>query len=713
MFFELLFGDQEGWFTVATTHPDMPKTTFKQSFFVWPDEFLKVENHILKYEEKLNVYFCVNLLENPQRIKANALPSNFIWSDLDGVSPDSELLKTIPPGILVSSSDDKWQAYWRTTTKLEPRLAENYSRRMAYYVGADKSGWDLTQLMRVPLTTNFKYKNKPGIDIVRALETQAPPALFDTVLPMVEDEKPPPGYSEMPNLNELPIDEAVIYKYRTALNKSVFSIAYFQEPGYDDDWSTLVWKLIHICFEAGMEPEEVFAVMLGAPCNKYARDGRPPEHLWRDVTKAHKSYIAYGGEDGFTALEMLELVKEPHSTTFIDQYKDWAVEATDAVEEYHELAAAMLLSAVIANSVTIETQYDKISPNLWGMLLGDSTLTRKTTAMKMAVDFVMAIDPEMIVATEGSAEGILEALAVRPNKTSVFFKDEISGLFESMRRKEYLSGMPETLTQLYDCPPVFRRKLRKETISIEHPIFIFFGGGVRDRVYESVNEEYVTSGFLPRFLVVSGDPDFERIKPTGPPTEIGTNKRSLILARIADIYELYSTEVVAKIGGQKVRMPQRFVADPTLDAWKMFQDFELRMDKLAAESSIRAMAQPTFSRLSKSMLKLSVLFAAERQVPADNKIIVEEGDVLNAAWYIQRWGRHSIQLITNAGTLPRERMMEKVYKIIVDKPGILRGSIMKRYKLDKRDADLILGTLEERGLVTKERSGTGWRYWPT
>ena len=54
-----------------------------------------------------------------------------------------------------------------------------------------------------------------------------------------------------------------------------------------------------------------------------------------------------------------------------------------AVPEFHDLSAFILLSAVIANSVRLETSYGPFVPNLWGMILGDSTLTRKTTAMRM------------------------------------------------------------------------------------------------------------------------------------------------------------------------------------------------------------------------------------------------------------------------------------------------------------------------------------------
>ena len=258
---------------------------------------------------------------------------------------------------------------------------------------------------------------------------------------------------------------------------------------------------------------------------------------------------------------------------------------------------------------TFDTSYGLMVPNLWGLILGDSTLSRKTTAMRMMMDIIAGLDSDMILATDGSAEGLLSGLSTRPNKTSIFYKDEISGFFDSMNKKDYLAGMAETLTALYDVPAIFTRRLRKETIIIESPAFVLFGGGVRDRVYETINEEYVLSGFLPRFLVVSGETDMSRLRPTGPATDVGIAKRSALVGAFADLYESYATDVTTTIGGQKMRLPSRIVASLTDDAWMKYAELETLMVIKASESTLSQMALPTFERLSKSMLKLSMVLA--------------------------------------------------------------------------------------------------------
>jgi Protein of unknown function (DUF3987) len=707
-FFELLFGTDHGYLCIATTDPKVPKTSFTQKFFEWPREAIKTENFILSNQVKKNVYFCINLLSKRERLKKNCLPTNLVWAELDEVNPDD--IEGIPPPIVIRSSPGKWQAIWRMTTSLDPYDAERYSRRMTYYVGADKSGWDLGQLFRVPYTQNYKYDTSPEIVLERALETKAEAAIFEKAVPAPPEETANLGLA-VPSSEVLVTPEEIIAKYQYRLDLAKFTAWYSYEPAEDEDWSKILWTLEVNCFRAGMSAEEVFVLAKTAACNKFARDGRPIEHLWKDVLKAGEAFGNVTPEKEL--LTMPKLVDEPTADgDFIADYKDWACEATDAVSEFHELSAMVMLSAIVAASVRLETSYGNIAPNLWGLVLGDSTVTRKSTSMKMAVDLLSSLEPELILATDGSVEGLLSGMANRPNKVSVFFRDEVSGLFDSINKRDYLSSMPETLAHLYDVPPIYSRLLRKEVIRIESPAFVFFGGGITERVYQCVTEDWIESGFMPRFLIVGGDFDQGGMRPTGPPTELGISKRAAIQSRLADFYEHYAAEVPTKIGPEQMFMPPRIMADLTVDAWKRYQDIESQLTISGYESLVRNTALPTFDRMARSILKMGMILACTRQVPdATNHIKVEESDIINAAWYAQKWGQHSVDLILNAGKAPREKYIDRVYKKILNNPGILRGTLMQHLHLTKREADDILGTLEERGQVRSEKAGRGRTYW--
>jgi predicted transcriptional regulator len=706
-FFELLFGTTEGFLCIACSDPKAPKIAFTQRFFEWPRESLKVEDYILKQEGKHNVYFCVNLLAERERKKTHCLPTDILWADLDETSPDS--VSKIPPPIVVQSSPNRWQAFWRLTAKIEPYNAERYSRRIAYDIGADRSGWDLTQLLRVPLTHNFKYDPASFIKLERALTPKISVEVFEAALPAPPEEDPELS-------QELPTDviddpDEIIAKYRLHLNMDKFMVKYTHEPELHEDWSSNLWSLEVMCFNAGMKPEEVFVIAKNSACNKYARDSRPVEHLWHEVLKANDKFGVSKTPDK-ELLVMPELVNEPASEdTFIDTYMDWASEATDAIPEFHELSAFIVLSTIVAGSVRLQTSYGPIVPNIWGLVLGDSTITRKSTSMKMAIDLLTTMEPEVILATDGSVEGLLTGLSTRPNKVSVFFRDEVSGLFDSMVKRDYLSSMPETLAHLYDVPPVYSRLLRKEVIRIESPAFIFFGGGITERVYGNISESWIESGFLPRFMVVSGIFKQESLRPTGPPTESNIKKRSKIVNLLADLKETYADEVQIKVAGMPMSTNSRVTAELTTDAWARYQSIENTMTMAGYESLIRNTALPTFDRMARSILKMAIILGASRQRPNDDSIItIEESDVINAAWYAQKWGKYSVELVLNAGKAPREKYIQRVLRKIENEPGILRSRLMQHLHMDKREADSVISTLEERGQIRRDKSGRGERY---
>jgi predicted transcriptional regulator len=504
--------------------------------------------------------------------------------------------------------------------------------------------------------------------------------------------------------------ESILNKYKSKFTET-FAALVTREP--ENDWSSVLWRLIHECAAMGMTEEETFVITWRAPCNKYRRDDRPPEHLWRDILKAYDGLLRTAS---YTAFDFPALVDGPDSRTFVDEYREWAMHCTDAVPDFHNLCCLVGLSAIVSASVKLEVgnvESDQMTPNLWGMLLGDSTLTRKTTAMRFMTDFLINMDRELIIASDSTQEGLLAGIAERPNKASIFYRDEISGLFDAMSRKEYMAGFQEVLTALYDSPKVYLRKLSKQTVVIEQPSFIFLGGGVPSRVYASIGDFFVLSGFLPRFLVSYGEADLKSRKPLGPPSESSIEGRPRIFNKLADLYETYGMEVEAKIGGQKVTVPQRYIAKPTPEAWDRYNELDKVMMREAIESSgaYKDLALPTFDRLSKSMLKIAVILAAIRQRPKASIVAVEEGDMINAAYYIQPWGQNAIKLMTSAGKGSRERLLEKVYDLIEGNPGIFKGEIMRKLHLHTKEATELLQTLEERGMVRKERHGKGYRYW--
>jgi len=718
-FFDYLFSDDIGYVCICTQRPNK-RETFNEHYFKWPTEKVKLLKFIDNAREGHNVWFGINVLSTPKRLKQNCIPQNLVWADLDTCTPDK---LDIPPQCVIESSPGRFQAIWRLDKKLDPERAEDYSKRIAYKyadLGADKTGHDLTQLLRVPGTINYKYdglQSIPEVKLITSFAALLNPSVFEAIEVVYEIETDNGSGPEVPSLDGLPNPEFVIYEYRTKLQATSFPRLYGEEPG--DDWSSDLWALINICVESGMNTEEVFAVALNSKCNKYKRDGRPVSHLWKDVLKAdvqQKQLLTVFEKTAPLQMPQLLTAKESNKVgnSIIHDYLTWASQATDAVEEYHEISCAMLLSALMASGLHVKVEWGKIIPNLWGLILGDTTLTRKTTAMDMAMDFLIEIDPEIIVASDGSPEGILTAVSRRPKMTSVFYRDEVAGLFEMMHKRDYLAGIHETFTKMYDVPKHWPKQLKRETIILQEPVFIFFGGGILEKSYSMISEQFVTSGFIPRFLVVTGYADLDKVRPTGPPRNQNVDKRNELKALFNHLHNTYSegiVEVELEVGTMEIE--REIEAQLTNDAWAKFVEVEQKLIHTAYDSPDRHLAAPTFQRMAFSMLKLATLFAAARQEPTDDgKITVELTDIIEATFFIQKWGKHMVDLLKHAGRSTDEVRLNAVYRTVERIPGILRGEIMARHHLSAPVMDIIQRTLEDRMMVRSEKKGRGYKYWP-
>jgi len=722
-FFERLFQYDEGYAVICTTRPPARRDTFHEEYFQWPKQKQQMVEYIDKIRGTHNVYFCVNIMSVPRRKKENAIPQNLVWADLDTCSPEQV---EIPPQLVIESSPNRYQAIWRLDRKIDPLIAENYSKRIAYMYadqGADKTGHDLTQLLRVPGTYNFKYMtmDAPEVTLLADLEGTLSVDLFDA-LPQVDASDDTPDLP-VPPLEVLPSYDMVFYRYVKRLEELSLANAYAryvsQEP--PEDWSGHMWRLLLLCFEVGMTAEETFVVAMNAACNKYERDGRPLSHLWREVLKAelqrkaveilladHRSLI-------MPALLTLE-EEESIEPTIIDEYMAWATEATDAVPDFHEVCCTMVMSSLMSTTLRLNTSGNKsIVPNLWALILGESTLTRKTTAMDMAMDYVLEIDKGLILGSDASVEGLLTDLSQRPKMVSIFYRDEVSGFFDSIQRKDYLAGMHETMTKMYDVPPYIIRSLKKDKYIITEPIFIFFGGGVADKMYSLTTENYFTSGFMPRFLIMRGYGDLDRIRPLGPPTGDNTSKRDEILSTFRAYYEMYTNcqrEMILPNGDRMLTTPDISV-EFTPEMWERCARIEMDLVRAAHDSPEANKALPSFNRLYVSLLKLTMLLAASRQEPTEDLVVrAEMRDLLCAAKYIQKWGIHTVDIVRNSGVAADESKLMTIYRSIEKHPGVLRSDIMQRHRVNAPTMDVIETTLVQRSMIERHKKGTATTYWP-
>lgn len=707
MFLKLVLGQNEGFLCLAFAAPD--KRVFNERFFRFPDQIPEILYAIEKDSPGANSYFCPQLFREKRRHKELVTCTPNAWADLDTCKPDNLL---VTPSVSIQTSPGRYQAYWIFNEETDPEDAEDLSRRIAYYhyqEGADRTGWDLTQLLRIPFTRNYKHGSDEVV-ILKANRIKYTKADF-AVYPV------PPGYvmADEPLPEKLPEESAedILAFYRSQLNPMVYRL-YEVEP--DGDWSKALWNLEMALFESGLTKEQVFIVANEAACNKYVRDNRSPIRLWKEVVKAgarHEQNLKAPTTDALLAgnpksiplLTEEERQRTQEDITFVERYIEWAKSLGDAAAQYHQAGAFIALSSTLSGSVRLPTSFGTIQPNLWFMILADTTLTRKTTAMDIAMDLIAEIDSDIMLATDGSIEGLMTALQTRPRRPSVFLRDEFAGLLEMMTKRDYYAGMPELFTKLYDGKAQ-KRLLRKEVIEIRDPCLLVFAGGIKSRILTLLKEEHVASGFMPRFIFITAESDVSRLRPLGPPTTTSQGNREAIRNELADLFVHYNQpqQILILGGAVKTERAPEFVGRMTTDAWVRYNKIEAAMLEAGLASARPEIMTPTFDRLSKSILKCALLIAGSRQL-SEGDIEINEADIIKAAYYGEGWRACAIDVMDFVGRGANERQLELLVGAIRKRgnAGVERSFLMRAYHLNAREMEEALTTLEQRGVISRQR----------
>jgi ribosomal protein S25 len=280
---------------------------------------------------------------------------------------------------------------------------------------------------------------------------------------------------------------------------------------------------------------------------------------------------------------------------------------------------------------------------------------------------------------------------------------------DAMVKKDYMAGMPETLTKLYDCK-FQKRVLRKDIIEVRDPCLIFFAGGIRTRVLSLLTHEHVASGFMPRFVFITAESDVTKLRPLGPPTSQSLGQRELLTSRLRHMHGHYSSEQLITVNGKSMATKRLWNAELTPEAWARYNKAETDMLQSALKSTHSEVMTPTMDRLAKSGLKAAVLLAACRKL--EENLVVDEADIVCAFRYVEEWRHYTLDVINNIGVSVQERQVEQIMRAVERKPGVTRSELMQFYHLDARSTNQILDTLDQREMITRQKFHRTERLWP-
>lgn len=719
-FFKMAFGPHsDGWICIC--FKEHASGQFDQLWFHYPSQIDEMLTSVQERAANLSHFWFASALYKTRgdRHKSNIKYSTFSHADLDECNPQLLLVK---PSILVESSPGRHQALWVYDKPVTPQEAEQVNTKICYYhrdQGADTCQ-DAGHLLRIPYTMNYKYGTIESAPVVAI--TYAERKLYRIKdfadYPIINALKFTEQQHSVPDLPQRTADEIITYYQNNLPNK--FFLLKDTEPDSDQPdskWSGSLYNLMSICIEAGMKREETFIVAREARCNKFARDGRGDISLWQDVIRTYVKHlekmqlIPNAGSKIPDLLTDEEIRSVQVRITFIEKYIAWAKELTDAPIQYHQASAFVILSAILSGNVCLPTSHEKVSPNLWFMILAGTTLTRKSTAMRFGMGLLRDVDERAEMATDGSIEGILSGLRDRPGQPSIFLRDEFTGLLDAIANKDYMAGFAEQMTKLYDGDNI-KRLLRKETIEVKDPRFIVFAGGIKDKTQMLLTEEHIMSGFIPRFVFISGDADPDRIKLTSPPgAQESDDQRELLRNELHDLLNHYvQPKPIVKDDKIIGSVSSMFEANMTPEAWARYNAYEKLMMDTALSTGIGYM-MPVYVRLTVSTLKAAILIAAAQN--RTQGLMIEEIDILHAIYYAQSWRKYASEIVTGVGKTYDERLIDRIYEYVQNSPmGVSRAELMTVFMLDMRRAELMFGTMQQRNMVYAIEVSGQRRYRP-
>jgi hypothetical protein len=400
---------------------------------------------------------------------------------------------------------------------------------------------------------------------------------------------------------------------------------------------------------------------------------------------------------------------------FVQKYIEYIHGMSDSYLEYQHGAALMLLSIAVNKRAYLPLTIGTIYTNVWVFCLGQSTVSRKTTACTKLTEFVELSNQWMLLSYPGSPEAFIEDLegetrvnGPENNGHGILCRDEAGGILSSME-KSYMADMRDLFCQLYDCRP-FTRKLRtsqrkaKTTFNIRDTYLNMFFATTPDIFSTYTKLEDLTSGWLLRFLYYF--PNYEhKLRDLSTMSDDDRERQKKIgqhLQAIISFFKNHEVEFQFSIAGLT------FYND-----WK-----NLHLNQMQRE---RQEDRGMFDRLSIYALKMAMLYTIGRDAMVDElkpesqkivKLDINDECLRVACEHVDQYFYPVSKIVFDTvGRNEDKNVLEKILGTIRRAGGrISRKNLMKRAHIKRKDLDDGLDTLFESTEVTKylDDGGETW-----
>jgi len=402
---------------------------------------------------------------------------------------------------------------------------------------------------------------------------------------------------------------------------------------------------------------------------------------------------------------------------FLKEYFDMIRKRSDTYPEYILTSGLFAISTALDGKVIIPLSISRLKTNVYALLLGVSSYSRKTTTLNY---LNQVFDRSTLGFSRGSddmsPEGFVSELA--DNSHTFYIVDEFGGMLSTMK-KTWGSGLLDMFMKLYDGQN-HKRKLRSKTYTITQPYVCVISSTTPTRLYSESDESMVLSGFYPRFLIVSPqrkkdykpvslDYSFEQDV-----SKIGSYLDS-INAWVTKISELYGQPVYATFTDEGMDFVN-----------KMIMEFEQRIEGLQdLDREIEAML---WSRYQQYVLKIAVLlkFGEERYLTKPDLTSSESQNIFGARPHVEvsidylkmakelverMYYPYAKRVIYDILLAIEKSSFNKVVRLLKKYKVIKRSDLMRRSHVTAREFKEIIETLVMRNDIAVDQDNSDTYIW--
>ena len=243
-----------------------------------------------------DIYWCPNIFTTPRRVRDGVTGGRFLYADLDAVDPN-EIDPSLKPTVAWKSSHSRFQALWALEESLPADHLEELNRRMSYALGADKSGWDLTQYLRIPGTLNHKYDPPQPGELLWATGPSYQVEMLETpVLSVTETADAAKAHDD----RQLRAFLELLRKHKKRIPSNVYRLLQYPPKEVAKSVgkrSDVLWRIEHELIKAQVPLDDIVELIRLSAWNKYRGRQDEQKRIYTEVAKVY-SEVTGGQEPG-------------------------------------------------------------------------------------------------------------------------------------------------------------------------------------------------------------------------------------------------------------------------------------------------------------------------------------------------------------------------------------------------------------------------------